>query len=115
MHNSTISAYIIGVAVLLVMLLLSIIASNVIKPETGTAHPHDPQKRRMWFWIFGIATLVITFLVGYIFVYIDIKIPNYATNYLIAMSISSVASFVMYIVVGYFLSKSSHGVLSNWF
>jgi sulfoxide reductase heme-binding subunit YedZ len=115
MHNSVISAYIIGVAVLLVMMILSIIVSNAIKYEPGS-NPRDPQKRRTWFWIFGVATLVFTFLVGYIFVYTSIRVPSFATKYLIAMTISSVVSFVLYIAIGFILSKSSgHGKLSNWF
>lgn len=115
MQTSVISAYVIGAAVLIAALLLAVIVSNCIKYEPG-ANPQDAKKRRLWFWIFCVSCLVFSFLIPYFIIYTGIKVPAKQAAYLMHMVISTGVMTVLYIVIGWILSKvSGHGKLSNWF
>lgn len=115
MQTSVISAYIIGIVVFTVMLLIAAIVANAIAFQPGT-NPSDPGKRRTWFWILGVLTPVLTFVLSYVIVYIGIKMSNVQDRYMTAMCISTVMSFVLYVASGFVLSKIfNHGKLHHWF
>lgn len=116
MHTTVISAYILGIGALIVCLFLAIIVSNCIKYEAGS-DPKDGAKRRMWYWIFCVICLVLSFVLPYAFVFQGIKVPSKQTQYLIHMAISTGLMTILYIVFGMLISKvfSKHGKLSNWF
>lgn len=107
-------AYIIGIVVSLVLLLIAAIISNSIEYEM-TSNPKDKGKRKMWFWIFAAASIVVTFIVGY-FLSTGIRVPSKSAAFLTATGIASGVSFVVYVVLGFIISKmNGHGKLSNWF
>ena len=111
----TSSAYIIGVVVFIVMLLIAAAVANAIAYQPGT-NPTDPHKRKTWFWIFGVLTPVFTFFLAFFIVYTSIKIHSVQGKYMTAMCISTVLSFVLYVISGFALSKIfKHGKLSSWF
>lgn len=115
MQTSVVSAYIIGIVVFIVMLLIAAIVANAIAYEPGT-NPSDPRKRRTWFWIFGALTPVFTFFLAYFIVYSGIKMQNVQNKYMTAMCISTALSFVLYVASGFALSKIfGHGKLHHWF
>ena len=115
MQTSVVSAYIIGIVVFIVMLLIAAIISNLIAFEPGT-NPSDPGKRKMWFWIFGALTPVFSFFLAYFIVYTGIKMQNVQDKYMAAMCISTALSFVLYVASGFALSKIfGHGKLHHWF
>lgn len=115
MQTSVVSAYVIGIVVFIVMLLLAAIVANAIAFESGTK-PKDPRKRKMWFWILGILTPLFTFLLAYFIFYSDIRMENVKEKYMTAMFFSMVLSFVLYVVMGYILSRVfNHGKLKSWF
>ena len=111
----TSSAYIIGVVVFIVMLLIATVVANAIAYQPGT-NPTDPRKRKTWFWILGVLTSVLTFVLTYFIVYIGIKMKTVQDKYMTAMCISTALSFVLYVAIGFALSKIfKHGKLSSWF
>lgn len=115
MQTSVASAYIIGIVVFIVMLLLAAIVANAIAYQPGT-NPSDPGKRRTWFWILGVLTPVLTFALTYFIVYSGIRMQNVKESYMTAMCISTAVSFVLYVAFGFALSKIfKHGKLSSWF
>jgi sulfoxide reductase heme-binding subunit YedZ len=108
------SAYIISIITALVFLLLSAIIANAIKFEGGS-NPKDPQSRRTWFWILAILGPAVGFLLGY-FVFkpdANIMIVN---NYVSALSMGTAIGFVLYILLGFILSKVfANGKIGHWF
>ena len=115
MQTSVVSAYIIGIVVFIVMLLIAAIVANAIAYQPGS-NPSDPGKRRTWFWILGVLTPVLTFALSFFIVYTGIKMQNVKESYMTAMCISTGVSFVLYVAFGFALSKIfKHGKLSSWF
>ena len=115
MQTSVVSAYIIGIVVFIVMLLTAAVVANVIAFQPGT-NPSDPRKRKTWFWILGFLTPVLTFLLAFSIVDTGIRMRNVQEKYMTAMCISTVLSFLLYVVSGFMLSKIfNHGKLHHWF
>lgn len=107
-------AYIITLITALLLLLLSAIIANAIKFEGGS-NPKDPQARKAWFWVFAIVNPALAFLVGY-FIFkpeANIMIVN---KYVSALSMGTAIGFVVYILLGFILSKVfSNGKIGHWF
>ena len=115
MNDQSLSAYVIAVVIALVFLLIAAVISNSIKFEGGS-HPKDPGKRKMWFWIFAILTPLVVFLYGFLAVRPDINVPSLREKYTTALGIGTGVAFVLYILLGFILSKMfKHGKLGNWF
>ena len=115
MQTSVVSAYIIGIVVFIVMLLVAVVIANAIAYQPGT-NPSDPKKRRIWFWILAALTPVFTFVLAFFIVYNGIKMSNVQEKYMAAMCISTAMSVILYVVSGFALSKIfKHGKLSSWF
>ncbi|MBQ7495253.1 MAG: hypothetical protein IJT75_05810 [Bacteroidaceae bacterium] len=113
MNNSQASAYIIGFIAFFVLILISAIVANLIAYAPDGS---DRRKRKVAFWILGGLVPVATFAAGYFMYYQNIRVPSRAEAYMTALSISSAAFFVAYIVVGVVLAKIfNHGKLSSWF
>lgn len=111
--QNVISAYIVGVVLAIVMLGIAAVVSNIIsfRPDNS-----DCKSRKTWFWIIGALTPILTFVVTLLVGYMSIKSHKKAENYMIAMSISSAISFVLYVVLGWVVAKANnHGKLGNWF
>ena len=115
MNDQSLSAYIIAVVIALVFLLIAAVISNLIQFEGGS-HPKDPGKRKMWFWVFAVLCPIVIFLYGFLAVRPDINVPSLRDKYTTALSISTGVAFVLYILLGFILSKMfKHGKLGNWF
>lgn len=115
MNDQSLSAYIISVVIALVFLLIAAIISNLIKFEGGS-NPKDPGKRRLWFWILGIFCPIVIFLYGFLIVRHDIAVPSMRDKYTTAISIGSGVAFLLYVLLGFLLSKIfKNGKLGNWF
>lgn len=111
--QNVISAYVVGVALSIVMIAIAAVVSNAIafRPDNT-----DCKSRKTWFWIIGVLTPVLTFVITLLAGYYSIKSHKKAENYMIAMSISSVISFVLYVGLGWIIAKTNnHGKLGNWF
>lgn len=128
----TMSIYLIGVVAAVAFLLIAILVANLIKFEPGS-HPKDPQKRRIWFWILGVLAVITTFVLLY-FVFMPasaeslkevgllkktadfdaykLKFNTYNKNFPIATGVC----FVVYVVIGFILSKVFKSKkIGNWF
>lgn len=115
MNANVVSAYMIGFVTLAVFVLLAVVIANSISFETGV-NPKDKQKRRVWFWLLAVLCPVVVMTVAYFAAYTSIRVPSRQTAYVTAMCVSSAASFVLYVVVGFVLSRMfPHGKLSGWF
>ena len=111
--GTTLSAYIIGVVVAIVALIIAAIVANLIsyKPDNS-----DCGKRKMWFYIILVLTLVATFVLCYVIEYSGIKVASKARDYMTAMCIATVISPIIYFVLGLILAKiNKHGKIGNWF
>lgn len=109
------TAYIISIVIALVFLLLSALIAHAIKFEGGS-NPKDPGKRKMWFWILAILNPAVNFLLGY-FVFMPKDAGTMAKeDFTQALSIGTGIGFVLYIVIGFVLSKMfKNGKLGHWF
>ena len=107
------SAYIIGVSVSVVLILVAAISSMSISYRPDLT---DVSKRKVLFWILAILCPVLTFVIGYFTVYNGIKVHTQQTPYMTAMGISAAISFVLYIVLGFIAAKiNKTGKIGNWF
>lgn len=115
MNDQSVSAYIISVVIALFFLLISAIISNLIQFEGGS-NPKDKGKRKTWFWVLGAITPMVIFLYGFIIVRPGILVPSMRDKYTTAISIGAGVAFVLYIILGFILSKVfKHGKIGNWF
>lgn len=108
------SAYIISLITALIFLLLAAIIANAIKFEGGST-PKDPQSRKTWFWILAILNPALGFLLGY-FVFKPDANMMVLNNYVNALSIGTAIGFILYILLGFLLSKIfANGKIGHWF
>ena len=109
----TASAYIIGISVAIVLLAIAAIWSVMIRFRADNT---DCKTRKVLFWIISVFTIVLTFIFCYAFIYSGIKVPTKQESYMTAMCIALGASFVVYVLLGFILSKiNKHGKIGNWF
>lgn len=109
---STASAYMSGVITSLVLILTSgLIAKSIsFKPDLS-----DVPKRKLWFWVLAILCPIITFGIT-LAIYSGIKGKSAQNSYMVAMCVSAVVSFILYVVIGFIAAKASkNGKLGNWF
>lgn len=108
------SAYIISLITALIFLLLSVIIAHAIKFEGGS-NPKDPQSRRIWFWILAILNPAVGFLLGYTLFKPDANMMV-INNYVNALSMGTAIGFILYILLGFILSKVfANGKIGHWF
>ena len=112
---STLPVYIISAAFACVFLILSVWRSNSIKYEGGS-NPRDPFKRKFWFWTLAILAAIANLAFG-LFNYYFPENNAFARSQLInAIGISTGLSFVVYVLLGFILSKLfRNGKLGDWF
>ena len=110
---TTASAYLMGVCVSVVLILIAALIANLIafRPDLT-----DVTKRKVWFWVLAILCPVLTFTIAYFAIYNGIKAHNQQDAYMTAMCISAAISFVLYVLLGFIAAKvSKTGKISNWF
>lgn len=111
--QNAVSAYIVGIVLSIVMLVIAAVVSNLIAYRPDNT---DCKSRRTWYWIIGALTPVLTFVITLCVGYLSIKSHKKAENYMIAMCVSAVVSFLLYVVLGWIIAKNNkHGKIGNWF
>lgn len=105
--------YIIGAVVSVIILLVSVLIANKIEFQPDTS---DVKSRKTWFWIISILAPVLTFLLGYLLVYMGLKVPSQKTAAMTAMLISAGVSWAVYLVLGIIVSKAFKSKkVGSWF
>ena len=110
----TLQTYVAGAVVGAIFLLLAVTIAQTIKFEGG-AHPRDPGKRRLWFWLLMVTSFAAFFLYNLFGV-----APNVAANlqgmFMTTNLIGSAIVVATYLVGGFVLSKIfATGKLASWF
>ena len=97
-------------------ILIASVISNAIKFEGGS-NPKDPGKRKMWFWIMAIINPVLFYVMSAF-----VLSPNPENDqmvyddYMLSLPIAAAAGFVLYIVIGFVMSKMfKNGKIGQWF
>jgi sulfoxide reductase heme-binding subunit YedZ len=110
------NSYIISIISAGLFILIAALISNGIKFEGG-ANPQDPKKRKIWFWIMAIINPVIFFvLAAFVLAPVADDDQMVYDEYMAALPIAAAVGFVVYVVLGFVLSKMfKNGKLGNWF
>ena len=110
------TSYIISVIVAGAMILFAAIISSAITFEGGT-NPKDPGKRKMWFWIFAIINPILFFLLARFALAPKASDDQMVyDNYMKILPIATAVGFVVYVVIGFVLSKMfKNGKIGHWF
>ena len=112
MGPGIVTAYMWTAVVLIVFFLIAVVSANMItfKPDG-----RDISARKVWFWVLAILTPVVAFIANF-FVSRGIDVQSAASEYTLHAAIGAIVSLVVFIVVGYALSKSLTSTkLSSWF
>lgn len=125
-----ISMFVVAIVCALGFLLLAMLVASLIKFEPGS-NPRDPKKRKLWFWILGVFALILAFVLLYFVIPVPVEavdwdqIPDisarrrYETqmaHYRMMAGIATGASIVIYILLGFILSKLfKNKKIGNWF
>jgi len=110
------NSYIISIISAGLFILIAALISNGIKFEGG-ANPQDPKKRKIWFWIMAIINPVVFFvLAAFVLAPVADDDQMVYDEYMAALPIAAAVGFVVYVVLGFVLSKMfKNGKLGNWF
>jgi len=110
------NAYVISIVVAVVVLLIAALISNSIKYEGG-AHPKDPGKRKMAFWVLMILAPVLTYVLGAFVIHPDQSVDPIAHDeHMQSLPIAAGVAALFYIVVGFVLAKAmKNGKIGHWF
>ncbi|MFN5795777.1 MAG: hypothetical protein ACK455_13305 [Bacteroidota bacterium] len=110
------NSYITSIIAAGLFILIAAVISNAIKFEGG-ASPKDPGKRKLWFWILAIINPVVFYILRAFAL-----APNPENDqmvyddYMASLPIAAGVGFVVYVVLGFVLSKAfKNGKLGNWF
>ncbi|MFD0749195.1 hypothetical protein ACFQZS_03515 [Mucilaginibacter calamicampi] len=110
----SITAYVISAITALVLLIVATIIATVINYEGGS-RPKDASKRRRWFWTIAALNPAVIFLLGY-YVFKPTANIMVVNRYVHALSIGTAVGFVLYILLGFVLSKIyKNGKVGHWF
>lgn len=110
------NSYITSIIAAGLFILIAALISNMIQYEGGS-NPKDPGKRKMWFWVMAILNPVLFYVLSAF-----VLAPNpdndqmVYDDYMASLPIAAGIGFVVYVVMGFVLSKVfKNGKLGNWF
>lgn len=125
-----ISMFVVAIVCALGFLLLAMLVANLIKFEPGS-NPRDPQKRKLWFWIFGVLAFILAFVLLYFVIPVPVEAIDWdqivdvsarrryeaqMAHYRMMAGIATGVCFVVYILLGFILSKIfKNKKIGNWF
>lgn len=112
MGTSVITAYIWALVVCLVLLLVAVVISSMIPNKPGNA---DKSQRRTVYWVCFVITVALAFGINF-FLASKINIPSKHGAYITATAISTGCAAVLYILIGFVLSKAMKlSKIGSWF
>lgn len=95
------SAYMWALVSMAICFFIAVIVANAVLYKPGNP---GTTTRRIWFWVFCIASGIVGYLINYI-IGSNIAVPTIQSNYLMHSGIAAGISVVLYIVVGFLVSK----------
>ena len=106
------SAYIWSAVVLVVFFCVTLVLAHAVKrDETHTG----AGLRRLWFWIFAVLTLAVSFLIN-LWISHGIESVHEKQLYLNNSIVGAGAAFVLFVLFGYLLSKIfKNSKVGTWF
>jgi len=109
------NTYIVSVVVAALVIIIAAVVSNSIAYEGG-AHPKDPGKRKLWFWVLSILSPILTYVLGVMVAPDQIVDPMGHDEHMKSLPIAAIVALVIYMVIGFILSKAfKNGKLGHWF
>lgn len=125
-----INMFVVAIVCALGFLLLAMLVASLIKFEPGS-NPKDPQKRKLWFWILGVLATILAFVLLFFVIPVPVeavdwdqivdvsakrRYENLMAHYTMMAGIATGACFVVYILLGFILSKIfKNKKIGNWF
>lgn len=112
MGISVLTAYVVSFISFIVFFGFAFLSAQLIsfKPDNS-----DHAQRKMWFWIIAVGMVLCAFIVNFAAFYADITIPTVKNSYLVATGVGAAVILLLYIFLGFVLSKKTHGKLASWF
>lgn len=109
------NSYITSIIAAGLFILISALISNLIQYEGG-ANPKDSRKRKMWFWILAVLNPVLFYILSAFVLAPDPENDQMIYDEFIAsLPIAAGIGLVVYVILGFVLSKVLKGKLGNWF
>lgn len=113
MNFSVIPAWGIAGVTMVAILLLAILLANLVNVRPDMS---DSKTRKIQFWLLSFCSLFIGLILNYIIYYRDLLIPSQKKDYLLHMLVAGAVSYVVYILLGFILSKIfKSSKLGTWF
>lgn len=104
LHQAEIATYMTDAIVGIAFVILILIVANIIKWQPGT-HDTSPAKRRIWFWILGVACLFTSLGIDYTTWMTRIDKAKFVSEYTIHMIAAAVAGVILYGLVTFMICK----------
>ena len=110
------NSYITSIIAAGLFILIAAVISNAIKFEGGS-NPKDSGKRKMWFWIMAILNPVMFYvLCAFVLAPNPENDQMVYDDYMNSLPIAAAVGFVLYIVIGFVMSKMfKNGKIGHWF
>ncbi len=109
---TVINAWMWSIGITIVLFLINILIANTVM-----FRPNNPgtTTRRIWFWVLAVLSLVISFLIN-LYIANGIEVSAQSRDYLIHAGISALLMFVVYVGLGFVLSKLfPNSKIGTWF
>jgi integral membrane sensor domain MASE1 len=108
-----IPVYICAIVASVFALVLAIFLSNNVAYKPNLS---DVRKRKAIFWFSSIVAPVVSALLAYLFVYLDLKTGSKKSTFMLHMFIGLAVSWIVYVILGFVVSKvNKQGKLGSWF
>lgn len=113
MSEIIIPVYILALVAAVLALVLAIVLSNRVSYQPNLS---DVGMRKGIFWFSSIIAPVVSVLLAFLFVYMDLKTGSKKSTFMLHMFIGLCVSWVVYVVLGFIVSKANkQGKLGSWF
>ena len=104
LHQAETSTYLTDAVIGVGFIVLFLIVANMIAWQPG-AHDSSPAKRRLWFWILGVATLAAGLCTDYFVWMRHINKAQFVSEYTTHMIIAAIVGTVVYALVTFCICK----------
>ena len=99
------NTYILAVVAALAAVGLAMLISKMIAYEGGK-NPQDAKRRKIWFWVVGIAAAAAFFVYNFFFVSEKIApVPALRDEFNVCTAISTAVTLLIYVFIGFVLSR----------